>query len=93
MPASSSPSRSSTIPTDDYASVVAINLGGFFHLTKLAAAEMLKQGSGHIVQITTSLVDHANSSVPSVLASLTKGGLNAATRSLAIEYAKQGHPR
>lgn len=75
---------------EDYASVVAINLGSFFHLTKLVAAEMLKQGSGHIVQITTSLVDHPNSSVPSVLASLTKGGLNAATKSLAIEYARKG---
>ena len=70
--------------------MLAINLGSFFHVTKRVAAEMLKQGSGHIVQITTSLVDHANSSVPSVLASLTKGGLNAATRSLAIEYAKKG---
>jgi NAD(P)-dependent dehydrogenase (short-subunit alcohol dehydrogenase family) len=74
----------------DYASVVAINLGSFFRLTQLVATEMLKQGSGHIVQITTTLVDHANSSVPSVLASLTKGGLNAATKSLAIEYAKKG---
>ena len=74
----------------DYASVVAINLGSFFRLTQLVAAEMLKQGSGHIVQITTSLIDHANSNVPSVLASLTKGGLNAATKSLAIEYAKKG---
>jgi NAD(P)-dependent dehydrogenase (short-subunit alcohol dehydrogenase family) len=51
---------------------------------------MVKQGRGHIVQITTSLVDHANSAVPSVLASLTKGGLNAATKSLAIEYARRG---
>jgi NAD(P)-dependent dehydrogenase (short-subunit alcohol dehydrogenase family) len=51
---------------------------------------MEKQGSGHVVQISTSLVDHANSGVPSVLASLTKGGLNAATKSLAIEYAKRG---
>jgi NAD(P)-dependent dehydrogenase (short-subunit alcohol dehydrogenase family) len=75
---------------EDYLLVVAINLGGFFHLTKRVAAEMLKQGSGHIVQITTSLVDHANSQVPSVLASLTKGGLNAATKSLAIEYASRG---
>jgi NAD(P)-dependent dehydrogenase (short-subunit alcohol dehydrogenase family) len=75
---------------EDYASIVAINLGGFFHLTQLVAAEMLKRGSGHIVQITTSLIDHANSSVPSVLASLTKGGLNAATKSLAIEYARKG---
>ena len=75
---------------EDFASIVAINLGGFFALTRRVAAEMLKQGSGHIVQITTSLVDHANSNVPSVLASLTKGGLNAATKSLAIEYAKKG---
>jgi NAD(P)-dependent dehydrogenase (short-subunit alcohol dehydrogenase family) len=75
---------------EDYLLVVAINLGGFFHLTKRVAAEMLKAGSGHIVQITTSLVDHANSKVPSVLASLTKGGLNAATKSLAIEYASKG---
>jgi NAD(P)-dependent dehydrogenase (short-subunit alcohol dehydrogenase family) len=51
---------------------------------------MEKQGSGHIVQITTSLVDHAMAGVPSVLASLTKGGLAAATKSLAIEYAKRG---
>ena len=51
---------------------------------------MEKQGSGHVVQLTTSLVDHAIEGVPSVLASLTKGGLNAATRSLAIEYAKSG---
>ena len=70
--------------------MLAINLGSFFHLTQRAAKEMLKQGSGHIVQITTSLVDHANSNVPSVLASLTKGGLNAATKSLAIEYARKG---
>ena len=75
---------------EDYASMLAVNLGSFFRLTKLVAAEMLKQGSGHIVQVTTSLVDHANSNVPSVLASLTKGGLNAATKSLAIEYAKKG---
>jgi NAD(P)-dependent dehydrogenase (short-subunit alcohol dehydrogenase family) len=74
----------------DYAAIVAVNLTGFFHITQLAIAEMEKQGSGHIVQITTSLVDHANSHVPSVLASLTKGGLNAATKSLAIEYAKRG---
>ena len=42
------------------------------------------------MQITTSLIEHANSHVPSVLASLTKGGLSAATKSLAIEYAKRG---
>ncbi len=75
---------------EDFTAVLRTNTAGFFHITQLALAEMEKQGSGHIVQITTSLVDHANSNVPSVLASLTKGGLNAATRSLAIEYAKRG---
>jgi len=74
----------------DYAAMVAVNLTGFFHITQLAVAEMEKQGSGHVVQITTSLVDHAMAAVPSVLASLTKGGLAAATKSLAIEYAKRG---
>jgi NAD(P)-dependent dehydrogenase (short-subunit alcohol dehydrogenase family) len=75
---------------EDYARMLSTNLNGFFHITQRAAKEMLKQGSGHIVQITTSLVDHASSSVPSVLASLTKGGLSAATKSLAIEFAKKG---
>lgn len=74
----------------DYANVLSVNLNGFFYITQLAISEMLKQGGGHIVNITTSLVDHAIDGVPSVLASLTKGGLNAATRSLAIEYAKRG---
>jgi NAD(P)-dependent dehydrogenase (short-subunit alcohol dehydrogenase family) len=74
----------------DYAAVLGVNLAGFFHMTQLAIAEMEKRGSGHVVQITTSLVDHANSHIPSVLASLTKGGLGAATKSLAIEYAKRG---
>jgi NAD(P)-dependent dehydrogenase (short-subunit alcohol dehydrogenase family) len=51
---------------------------------------MEKQGSGHIVSVTTTLAELANSKVPSVLASLTKGGINAATKSLAIEYARRG---
>jgi NAD(P)-dependent dehydrogenase (short-subunit alcohol dehydrogenase family) len=74
----------------DYAAMLGVNLAGFFHMTQLAIAEMEKGRSGHVVQITTSLVDHANSRVQSVLASLTKGGLSAATKSLAIEYAKCG---
>jgi NAD(P)-dependent dehydrogenase (short-subunit alcohol dehydrogenase family) len=75
---------------EDFASIVAINVGGFFHITQAAVAEMARHGSGHVVTITTSLVDQANSKVPSVLASLTKGGLNSATKSLAIEYATRG---
>jgi NAD(P)-dependent dehydrogenase (short-subunit alcohol dehydrogenase family) len=75
---------------EDYAAITATNLSGFFHITQLAIAEMEKNSSGHVVTITTSLTDHAISGVPSVLASLTKGGLNSATKSLAIEYAKSG---
>ena len=75
---------------DDYSSVVGVNLNGFFTLTQRAIAEMLKRKSGHVVNITTTLVDHADSKVPSVLTSLTKGGLAAATRSLAIEFAARG---
>lgn len=71
----------------DYQNILATNLNGFFFITQAAIAAMLAQGGGHIVQITTTLVDYANSKVPSVLTSLTKGGLAAATRSLAIEYA------
>ncbi|WP_371668013.1 SDR family oxidoreductase [Streptomyces sp. NBC_00289] len=75
---------------DDYAAVTGVNLAGFFHLTQLTVPHMLAQGGGHIVNITTSLVDNADADVPSVLASLTKGGLQSATKSLAIEYATRG---
>jgi NAD(P)-dependent dehydrogenase (short-subunit alcohol dehydrogenase family) len=75
---------------EDYAAITGVNLAGFFYITQLAIAEMEKNSSGHVVSISTSLVDHAINGVPSVLASLTKGGLNAATKSLAIEYAKAG---
>jgi NAD(P)-dependent dehydrogenase (short-subunit alcohol dehydrogenase family) len=75
---------------EDYAATTSINLDGFFRITQLAIEAMQKHGSGHIVTITTTLAEQANSNVPSVLASLTKGGLNAATKSLAIEYARAG---
>jgi NAD(P)-dependent dehydrogenase (short-subunit alcohol dehydrogenase family) len=75
---------------DDYALVVGVNLTGFFWLTQAAIAEMVKRGSGHIVNISTTLADYADSSTPCVLTSLTKGGLVSATRSLAIEYAARG---
>ena len=75
---------------EDYDHNVGVNVAGFFHITQRAAAEMLKQGSGHIVSITTSLVNQPIAGVPAALASLTKGGLNAVTQSLAIEFAKTG---
>ncbi|WP_296663238.1 SDR family oxidoreductase [Paraburkholderia sp.] len=75
---------------EDYAAITSVNLNGFFYITQSAIAAMQKHGSGHVVSVTTTLAEQANSNVPSVLASLTKGGLNAATKSLAIEYARAG---
>jgi NAD(P)-dependent dehydrogenase (short-subunit alcohol dehydrogenase family) len=75
---------------DDYAAMTGVNLAGFFHITQRVARQMVDQGGGHIVNVTTSLVEHARSASPSALASLTKGGLDAVTRSLAIEYASRG---
>lgn len=71
----------------DFINMLSVNLAGFFYVTQGAMAEMARQGSGHVVNITTSLVDQANSKSPSALASLTKGGLNSVVKSLAIEYA------
>jgi NAD(P)-dependent dehydrogenase (short-subunit alcohol dehydrogenase family) len=75
---------------DDYAVYMATNVTGFFHMTQRALELMSKQERGHVVTITTSLVDQPMTSVPAVLASLTKGALSAATKALAIEYAKTG---
>jgi len=75
----------------DYEFVIAVNLTGFFHITQRAIARMLAQGEGgHVVNVTTTLVEQASSKIPAGLAALTKGGLAAATRSLAIEYAHSG---
>jgi NAD(P)-dependent dehydrogenase (short-subunit alcohol dehydrogenase family) len=75
---------------EDYAAITAVNLTGFFHITQLAIAQMVKQGHGHVVNMSASLVDHADSKRPATLPALTKGGLVAASRSLAIEYASHG---
>jgi NAD(P)-dependent dehydrogenase (short-subunit alcohol dehydrogenase family) len=75
---------------EDYDAVAGVNLRGFFDISRSAIAAMLAHGGGHLVNVSTSLVDHANSQLPAALASLTKGGLTAVTKSLAIEYAARG---
>ena len=74
----------------DFNALIGVNLAGFFRITQLAIERMLQQGGGHVVQITTSLIDHALSGLPSALPLLTKGGLQSATKALAIEYASRG---
>jgi NAD(P)-dependent dehydrogenase (short-subunit alcohol dehydrogenase family) len=75
---------------DEYAAVMNVNMAGFYHITQLALAEMEKRSSGHVVTVTASIGDAPVSGVYSVLAAMTKGGLNAATKALAIEYARRG---
>jgi NAD(P)-dependent dehydrogenase (short-subunit alcohol dehydrogenase family) len=75
---------------EQYGDMLSTNIDGFFHITQAAVDAMEKQGFGHVVSITTTLVDQPKSKVPSVLASLTKGGIAAATKSLAVEYAGRG---
>jgi NAD(P)-dependent dehydrogenase (short-subunit alcohol dehydrogenase family) len=76
---------------NDFTALVKVNLGGFFHISQKAAVEMLRQGSGHIVNITSSLVAEQPLRVlPAALTAITKGGINAVTRSLAIEYSGRG---
>ncbi len=74
----------------DYALVTGVNLAGFFWLTQRAIRQMLKQRSGHVVNVSASIADHADSVEPTALAALTKGGLAAVTKSLAVEYASRG---
>jgi NAD(P)-dependent dehydrogenase (short-subunit alcohol dehydrogenase family) len=75
---------------EDYARLVGVNLTGFFWLTQRVIADMVRRYGGHVVNISASLAEVANADAPAALAALTKGGLAAATRSLAVEYASRG---
>lgn len=75
---------------EDFNALVGVNLTGFFHITTRTIRHMLDRGRGHVVNISTTLVEQADSSRPAALPVLTKGGLVAVTRSLAIEYASSG---
>jgi NAD(P)-dependent dehydrogenase (short-subunit alcohol dehydrogenase family) len=74
----------------DYATLIGVNLTGFFWLTQRTIAEMATRYGGHVVNVSATLAEVADSRAPAVLAALTKGGLAAATRSLAVEYASRG---
>ena len=74
----------------DYGTAVGVNLTAFFWLTQRAIAEMATRYGGHVVNVSAAVAEVADSGTPAVLAALTKGGLAAATRSLAIEYAALG---
>jgi NAD(P)-dependent dehydrogenase (short-subunit alcohol dehydrogenase family) len=76
---------------DDLRSLVSVNIKGFLFITQFAIRQMLAQNTGgSIVNITTTMVDHPIAASKCSVAMITKGGLQAVTRSLAMEYAKQG---
>ena len=76
--------------TDDFHVLVSTNLLGFMYITQLAVKQMLRQKSGNVVSISAALVDQPVAGINASISMITKGGLNAVTRSLAIEYAKEG---
>ena len=77
---------------DDYVAITSVNLTGFFHMTQRAIGQMVAQGGGHVVNVSTSLVEHADTREPSALAALTKGGLEAVTRSSGHRIRRTGRP-
>jgi NAD(P)-dependent dehydrogenase (short-subunit alcohol dehydrogenase family) len=76
---------------EDLRSLVSVNIEGFLFISQLAIKQMLAQRTGgSIVNVTATLVDHPIAGINSAVPMITKGGLEAVTRSLAMEYAKQG---
>ena len=77
--------------SEDFKALSSTNLDGFVFLTQLVVKQMLAQKSGgSVVSITTSLVDHPISGFTASIPMITKGGIDAISRSLAMEYAKEG---
>ena len=76
--------------TEDFNALASVNLLGFIYMTQLTVEQMLKQKSGSVVTITGALADNPIAGVNASVSMITKGGLNTITRSLAIEYAKEG---
>jgi len=75
---------------EQFNSLVATNLLGFFYMTQHAVREMLKRKSGCVVTITAALADRPIAGENGSISMMTKGGLNAATRNLAVEFANTG---
>jgi NAD(P)-dependent dehydrogenase (short-subunit alcohol dehydrogenase family) len=76
--------------TEDFNALVSTNLLGFLYMTQLTVKQMLKQKSGNVVTISAALADQPIVGINASVSMITKGGLNTVTRSLAIEYAKEG---
>ena len=76
--------------TEEFNALVSTTLAGFLYITQLSVKQMLKQKSGSIVNISTSLVEQPIAGVSAAVQIMVKGGLDAITGALAMEYAKDG---
>ena len=76
--------------TQDFDNLISTNFLGFFYITQLTVKQMLKQRSGCVVSISAALADRPIAGENASVSMMTKGGLNAATENLAVEYAKDG---
>jgi len=76
--------------TEEFNALVSTTLAGFLYVSQLSVKQMLRQKSGSIVNISTTLVDQPVAGVGAAVQIMIKGGLNSVTRALAIEYAKEG---
>jgi len=76
--------------TEDFNALVSTTLAGFLYVSQLSVKQMLHQKCGSIVNISTTLVDHPVTGVPVTVQVMAKGSLDAVTRALAMEYAKDG---
>jgi NAD(P)-dependent dehydrogenase (short-subunit alcohol dehydrogenase family) len=75
---------------DDFNALVSTTLAGFLYVSQLAVTQMLRQKSGNIVNVSTTLAGHAVAGLGAAVQIMAKGGLDAVTRALAMEYAKDG---
>lgn len=73
----------------DLDNLINTNLKGFFYLSQLASTQMVKQGQGHIINITAAIAQQPNANVPASIPILIKGGLNSVTKALALEFASK----
>ena len=76
--------------TEDFNTLVSTTLAGFLYVSQLTVKQMLRQKSGSIINVSTTLVDQPIAGVGAAVQIMLKGALNAVTRALAIEYAKEG---
>jgi len=76
--------------TEDLNALVSTTLAGFLYVSQLSVKQMLRQKTGSIVNISTTFVDQPIAGASAAVQIMTKGGLDAVTRALAIEYAKEG---